>query len=61
MLFLPPEGGNRAVQNLDRPPLGHNRDSTSVLANRNTCRPAGAATPRDLADRDSTSLRSVSM
>ena len=39
MLFLPPEGGNLAVQDLDRPPLGHNRDSTSAFANRNTCRP----------------------
>lgn len=36
MLFLPPEGGNLAVQDLDRPPLGHNRDGTSALANRNT-------------------------
>ena len=33
MLFLPPEGGNRAVQNLNRPPLGHNRDGTSALTN----------------------------
>jgi hypothetical protein len=36
MLFLPPEGGNLAVQDLDRPPLGHKRDRTSALANRNT-------------------------
>jgi hypothetical protein len=29
MLFLPPEGRNLAVQDLDRPPLGHNLDGTS--------------------------------
>ena len=33
MLFLPPEGGNRAVQNLNRPPFGHNRDGTSAAMN----------------------------
>jgi len=40
MLFLPPEGRNLAVQDFDRPPLGHNRDDMSALANRNTCRPS---------------------
>lgn len=45
MLFLPPEGGNLAVQDLDRPPLGHNRDSTSALANRDTSRPGRSRYP----------------
>ncbi|HLM88595.1 MAG TPA: hypothetical protein VK284_06130 [Streptosporangiaceae bacterium] len=27
------------MQDLDRPPLGHNRDSTSAPANRNTWKP----------------------
>jgi ribonucleotide monophosphatase NagD (HAD superfamily) len=39
MLFLPPEGRNLTVQDLDRPPLGHNRDSTSTPADRHP--PAG--------------------
>ena len=39
MLFLPPEGRNLTVQDLDRPPLGHNRDRTSAPANTT---PAGA-------------------
>jgi len=45
MLLLPPEGGNLAVQDFDRPPLGHNRDGTSALANRNTCRPSRSRSP----------------
>jgi hypothetical protein len=45
MLFLPPEGGNLAVQDLDGPPLGHNRDRTSALANRNTCLPGRSRYP----------------
>ena len=28
MLFLPPEGRNLAVQDLDRPPLGHTCENT---------------------------------
>jgi hypothetical protein len=43
MLFLPPEGGHLAVQDLDRPPLGHNRDRTSALANATPAWPAAAA------------------
>jgi hypothetical protein len=45
MLFLLAEGGNRAVQDLDRPPLGHNRDGTSALANRNTRRATRSRCP----------------
>ena len=47
MLFLPPEGGNLTVQDLDRPPLGHNRDGTSAPANATPAGPALAATRRD--------------
>ena len=39
MLFLPPEGGNLAVQDLDRPPLGHNPDGTSSTRERPRPRP----------------------
>jgi hypothetical protein len=47
MLFLPPEGRNLTVQDLDRPPLGHNRDGTSAPANATPAGPAQAATRRD--------------
>ena len=47
MLFLPPEGRNLTVQDLDRPPLGHNRDGTSAPANATPAGPGQAATRRD--------------
>ena len=47
MLFLPPEGRNLTVQDLDRPPLGHNRDGTSAPAKATPAGPAQAATRRD--------------
>jgi hypothetical protein len=47
MLFLPPEGRNLTVQDLDRPPLGHNRDGRSAPANATPAGPAQAATRRD--------------
>jgi hypothetical protein len=43
-LFLPPEGRNLTVQDLDRPPLARNRDSTSASTNR-TSHPAPAPAP----------------
>ncbi len=51
MLLLPPEGGNLAVQDLDRLPLGRNRDGRPRSRTATPADPAGAALRRDLADR----------
>lgn len=61
MLLLPPEGGNLAVQDLDRPPLG--TIAMVVRAREPQHLPTQPEPPlrRDLAGRDSTSLRPVSM
>ena len=47
MLFLPPEGRNLTVQDLDRPPLGHNRDGTLRPRTATPACLAQAATRRD--------------
>jgi hypothetical protein len=59
MLLLHRKAETLAAQDLDRPPLGPNCDGRPRSRTAAPADPAGAALRRDLAGRDSTSLRPV--